>query len=301
AIESAINQNTNVPFEVVVVDNETDPAMAEQVDELVRSFGCKHLHLYRNEQNIGMFGNWNRCISLARGEWISILNDDDRLHREYVDTVLTHTDKHKMIGVRSHMIGTPPNPPLPIKVLAWLKNLPSKLTRIKDLDLADLMIANPFMGSLGILYHTESLKQLGGFSEKYWPSSDYVLNTRYTIKHGARLINKKLSDYRWETNASQNPKVLAGFITTSHTIRQSVIGKKPGAPRGALKLISSLQFHAEANLLEKKLANLMNEGNNLTTFGLGHKKIGIFGILIRKSLATVTWKLTTQKNAGKTK
>ena len=31
---------------------------------------------YKNEKNIGMYGNWNRCIELSNGEYLTILNDD---------------------------------------------------------------------------------------------------------------------------------------------------------------------------------------------------------------------------------
>ena len=35
-------------------------------------------------KNIGMIGNWNRLYTLARGEWVVMLHDDDLLYNDYL-------------------------------------------------------------------------------------------------------------------------------------------------------------------------------------------------------------------------
>ena len=40
---------------------------------------------YKNKENLGMFGNWNRCLELARGEWVCILHSDDKIMPNYIE------------------------------------------------------------------------------------------------------------------------------------------------------------------------------------------------------------------------
>jgi len=76
AVESALNQSFQ-DFEIIIVDNaSTDgtPAVAEKLaaqDDRVR--------LLKNENNIGLVGNFNACLKLARGEFIKYLCADDLL------------------------------------------------------------------------------------------------------------------------------------------------------------------------------------------------------------------------------
>jgi glycosyltransferase involved in cell wall biosynthesis len=44
----------------------------------------------KNEKNLGLGGNWNECVSAARGQWIVIQGDDDRLLPSFCE-VLLHT------------------------------------------------------------------------------------------------------------------------------------------------------------------------------------------------------------------
>jgi Glycosyl transferase family 2 len=89
AIASALAQ-TYQGIEVVVVDN----ACTDRTPEVVASFPDPRLRFVRNERNLGLFGNFNRCIELARGSLIHILHSDDKIPPGFtgtcVDFFLTH-------------------------------------------------------------------------------------------------------------------------------------------------------------------------------------------------------------------
>ena len=89
AIRSALSQTYPV-LEVVVVDN----ASTDGTGEVVASIADPRLRFVRNEQNLGLFGNFNRCIGLARGSLIHILHSDDTIPPGFtsacVDIFLAH-------------------------------------------------------------------------------------------------------------------------------------------------------------------------------------------------------------------
>lgn len=72
------------PYEIIVVDNSGQ--LDAHGNPSLRQVGKKNyqnLFYYINEKNIGMAGNWNRCIQLARGKYVAMLHDDDLLTPEY--------------------------------------------------------------------------------------------------------------------------------------------------------------------------------------------------------------------------
>lgn len=72
AINSALNQDyPNI--EIIVIDNNSSDDSAKIADQFV-PMGIK---VFRNSNNIGMGGNWNKCLRKSNGEFIKILPADD--------------------------------------------------------------------------------------------------------------------------------------------------------------------------------------------------------------------------------
>jgi glycosyltransferase involved in cell wall biosynthesis len=73
-IASALNQS-GVDLEVVAIDDgSTDGAW-----ELLEGLRDPRLRVVRNRANLGLFGNFNRCVELSSGKYLRILCNDDRL------------------------------------------------------------------------------------------------------------------------------------------------------------------------------------------------------------------------------
>lgn len=83
-----------VPFEVIVVDN----ASSEGAPEMVRR-EFPQVILLRNERPQGFGTNQNRAMSVARGEYLLLLNDDTRVHPRALDALCCYMDTHPQIAV----------------------------------------------------------------------------------------------------------------------------------------------------------------------------------------------------------
>lgn len=77
AVESALAQNYS-DFEIVVVDNCSTDETASLVERLSRSSGGR-IRYFKNEHNIGLVPNLNKCLAHARGKYIKFLCADDLL------------------------------------------------------------------------------------------------------------------------------------------------------------------------------------------------------------------------------
>ncbi|MDE7434566.1 MAG: glycosyltransferase [Lachnospiraceae bacterium] len=73
-VNSILNQ-TYRNLELVVVDD----CSTDDTYEVLRAIQDERLKLYRNEHNLGMSGNWNRCLKLCSGEYVKLICADDLL------------------------------------------------------------------------------------------------------------------------------------------------------------------------------------------------------------------------------
>ncbi|MEK7502619.1 MAG: glycosyltransferase family 2 protein [Patescibacteria group bacterium] len=72
AIEAILKQKYN-NFEIVISEDDSEKT-AEKVAE---SFKSKRIFYYKNKNHLGMTKSYNKAISLAKGEFITVLADDD--------------------------------------------------------------------------------------------------------------------------------------------------------------------------------------------------------------------------------
>lgn len=71
SLRSALSQNFLDSYEVIVIDNDYVDLDCSDTYRIIKNYTQDLLAYYRNKQNLGMTGNWNRGISLARGKWIN--------------------------------------------------------------------------------------------------------------------------------------------------------------------------------------------------------------------------------------
>lgn len=64
-----------VDVEIVVVDDSSPGDLYSILEDALSTLGS--VRLSRNDANLGMARNWNRCIELANGTWMGLLCSDD--------------------------------------------------------------------------------------------------------------------------------------------------------------------------------------------------------------------------------
>ena len=65
---------------IVVDDNSSDGTL-----EVVKTVKDKRIKVYHNDTNLGMAGNWNRCLKLCTGKYIKLMCADDLIHRRLIE------------------------------------------------------------------------------------------------------------------------------------------------------------------------------------------------------------------------
>lgn len=96
AIESVLRQ-TFTDFELIVVDNASTDNTREVVASYVKS--DPRVRYYRNANNLGMVGNWNKCLEYAAGDYVKILCSDDVLAPECLQVAVEALDRMPKVGL----------------------------------------------------------------------------------------------------------------------------------------------------------------------------------------------------------
>ena len=74
ALDSALDQQDSpFSYEVVVVDNDPPTGESSPTQDMLAQYQDTNLLYYRNKENLGIAGNWNRCCTLARGDRKSVV------------------------------------------------------------------------------------------------------------------------------------------------------------------------------------------------------------------------------------
>jgi glycosyltransferase involved in cell wall biosynthesis len=96
AIESVLAQ-TFAEFDLLVVDNASTDDTAEIVAGYVAA--DRRVSYVRNPENLGMVGNWNRCLELARRPLVKIVCSDDLLEPECLERGVNLLDSAGSAGL----------------------------------------------------------------------------------------------------------------------------------------------------------------------------------------------------------
>ncbi|MDF2529378.1 MAG: glycosyl transferase family 2, partial [Gammaproteobacteria bacterium] len=267
ALESAINQLGSVSYEIIVVDNMPDDDDATYT--LMQSFqGVPNLRYYKNAHNIGMCNNWNRCIELAQGRWVTFLHDDDLLKGHFVQTiyeVCQKVDQLSLLFIKSDYLYKPSvDVSWQAKFTAILSRFISKaFPRIKCLKLSDFIVTTPFTPS-GITMNRQVALEMGGFDDILMPE-DFRLFIKWCMhRGGVYFLNESLAVYRWGDNISLKPDVLLGIIRDEYFLR-SDISKLTGLP-WAFQLCNRRATEKRLSLLaEKNMPHASDELDKLRT------------------------------------
>jgi glycosyltransferase involved in cell wall biosynthesis len=158
ALASIAAQTAQVPVEVIVCD---DGRLLE-TRTVVERFSRKMFSYSPNPVTLGAVGNWNRCLSVARGQWVMVLHEDDTLYPWYLECVLPYLRPGSAAVCMMTSRG-----PVPPKARCP-RGYPHAAAYPPRYFLKSSMTPFP-----GVLIRRDVALRLGGFDERWGPLADY--------------------------------------------------------------------------------------------------------------------------------
>lgn len=257
ALNSAVSQDISESYEIAIFDNEFN-ASGEKIN-IINKFidDYDNVVYYQNEKNLGMFGNFNRSILMAKGKWVVVLHDDDMLKSNYLSKMSKLiNDEIAMIAPHPEILDLRENQHQ--KKNSKLSELINLSKGLKPIYLKDYLHISGVSPICAIL-NKEMFLTVGGYYEEQFPSSDMGGVMRLATKYPIYYYPEKLFYYRYDINESLNEKTSRDFIDDTYFITYE-LGKYLNLKDDKIKKICSQNVAVSISyslLLEKN--ELFNE------------------------------------------
>lgn len=195
AIKSALCQ-TFGDIEVVVVDNDS----SDDSEMVVQSFGDERIRFSKNSENIGMTRNWNKCISMASGEFVCLLCADDMLLPTFVARTVSMLAAHpnlgfvhcsyKRINERGETVGE--------------DRMQSDDAIETGLTFFEKIIHGNFVIISGVMARRDCYDVLGCFDEGLAYAPDWEMLARISLQYDVGYVSEPLACYRFHESNFTN-------------------------------------------------------------------------------------------------
>lgn len=262
AIESAINQEEAPLYEIIVVNN--NPEENSDFIDMLHDLNSQKISYYLNEENIGLFGNWNRCVELARSTQIVFLHADDILCKDALKTLWElHTmvesdaailgfhnsiDKNKTV-IHTHQTRRP-------KFFGLLKA--KKYYKLNKLGLFNQDVSN----GCGAMFNKGIIKRIGGWNSDLYPTADACFCMLYQMNSSIYRVDK--ATFYSRIGFNESCKVGKLYPACDFFIRNKIV---------------DLFFYK--NRLLKKIIYLNSISINFEPFGINRmKKLNVYEKLL---------------------
>ena len=221
-ILSILNQ-TFGDFELIVVNDKSTDGSAS----IVKSFNDPRIKYFENKNNLGLVGNWNRCIELSSGAFICIFHQDDIMEPENLEKkfrVLSANPKVGFVYSDTSVIGANGE----ITGEHWFNAISPNVDFLRpsryffDLLFSDLNIVS----CPSVMARREVYERLGGFDSRLPLTVDMEMWLRISLFYDVAYLSEPLIRYRWHGSNATN-HYLALDLIHIYLCKQMVLDKYP--------------------------------------------------------------------------
>ena len=193
AIQSALEQ-TYKNFELIIVDN----CSTDNSEEVIKSFSDPRIRFYKNDRTIHGIRNWNRCLSLAHGEYITLLHADDKLTPNSIEKRVEILDRNPNVGlVYSACTIIDGKGTVTGEFRPYDRDYIINEDYIKSgEDEFKRLVFRDYIPVPTVMVRKECYDVLGDFSEEYSYCPDWGMWLRIALNYDVSFISEPLGYYR---------------------------------------------------------------------------------------------------------
>lgn len=214
ALDSVFAQQTNIPFNVIISDN--NPERNDETEDLINVYYAdkENLRYIKNADNLGMAGNWNRLILECKTEYMVLFHDDDVLFPfflEKIDCIQAHYPGVSVLN--SGKIDWKGDDMPAVYHKGSLKK------HLKQTNYCKYLFGPPS----GCLFKVLDLKKIGGFDGASYPSIDYVAIEKLCLADKLVLATTEpLMLYRVGENATAKIETQLKWLDIDYQIKNEL-------------------------------------------------------------------------------
>lgn len=254
AVASALAQEFDEPFEVVVVDDDPDSDGHLRLLAAMPGLEAAPLRYLRNRRNLGMYPNFNRSIQAARGEWITILHDDDLIHSLFARRMLARIRARPELRGLICRKANRDDRAVPVtesQAKQWARR-GVDIVRFGFGDSRGIDARKLFWecigNTVGFICRKRDVEAIGGFYPEEHPSCDYFFYLRFAERFGLEECREVLASIRIADNTLLKKEYQLACAERNTQARLACIAM--GAPHWWLRL-SPLLLARQVTAMER--------------------------------------------------
>ena len=242
-IESILNQ-TYSNIELVVVDDKS----TDDTVELVKNIKDERLKLHINEKNLGMVGNWNRCLELATGEFVKLICADDMIDQDAIEKEAEAMQKYPTVNFvesDTRLVDIDGR-----KTGAFKRYHKSGIINGKKLAKKSIMLNNYFGAPVNNMMRRSTIDQIGGFDTTFNYILDFDMWVRMACSGDVYIIHELLNSFRIRNDSN------TGVLINDQ--REVYVGehRKLVEKHAAAGVLHISKFECELSVFIRKLRNI---------------------------------------------
>lgn len=216
-IESILKQEELNECEIIICDNDSDKNNTT-LEKMLKEYNSEKIYYYKNLENLGMTGNWNRCIELARGTWVTMIHDDDYFLDGAIKKIKKYIKNYNIDLIHFEFIV---KNELENKIL-----IPDSEYKIEPIVDFNFLSSPQILAPVGTTFKRECALKIGGFIEEFYPSLDYEFWVRFIEKYrGIKIKGESIAVYRFSRNESLNFRTMIDCYLKNFIIRKELKNK----------------------------------------------------------------------------
>jgi len=214
SLRSALAQ-TYQRLEILIVDD----ASTDNTVKLANSFHDRRIRVHVNNSNLGLVGNWNRCLTLSKGTLIKFLFQDDLLYPTCVEKMVQLLEKHPRVSMvfspRNVLLDDPADP----EAVAWKERfgiLHTRFTTLREVNrgrrLFNQWFAHQFAENwVGepscVMLRKACVKRIGMFNTRMSQIADIEMWARFMYFYDVGFIEEPLSAFTFHTGSATSVNI----------------------------------------------------------------------------------------------
>jgi glycosyltransferase involved in cell wall biosynthesis len=286
-LEECLNSvlaQTFTDFEILIVDDQSSDATFN----IAQEYAAKDARIcvLRNEKNLGLVGNWNRCFELAQGEWIKFVFQDDLIAPTCLEKMLAASkpDSSIICCRRNFIFGsdTPDHIQQFFKEIKTLENLLPDSTEISATYFCKAVLNDIGYNYVGeptaVMLRRNVFHRFGSFHPNLIQICDLEFWTRIAVHTGIVYIPETLATFRLHDKATSSknhtsrqyrkdildPLILLHDFALHPTYEPlRIVAKSSSLPIDLIALLSQRSYQAWKNALRDP--DYLVEWKNVTT------------------------------------
>ncbi len=218
-LDSCVNQ-TFTDYEIIICDDGSTDSSITLIEEYTSKYPL--IKFYKSEQNLGLVGNWNKCLELSSGEWIKFVFQDDYITHDCLEKFVGQIGNNTQLIVSKRHFILPQNASFDqvnyyTKEVRTLENTSDFMENIFSPELISKIevenICMNFIGEPSLVFFRRSIvDELGEFNASLKQICDLEFALRVSSKYGLVYIPEQLCAFRIHNESTTNLNVSTKYF-----------------------------------------------------------------------------------------